>query len=93
MARDEPTTSTVPDADVVVINPQRSPHCEATTQFPLTSVGVEVAISDIDKEAGEEHHKEESLETDPIVTPPSTTALGTSSLASTLIRIHRIYNF
>jgi hypothetical protein len=80
-AEDGPATSTAPGDDVVDISPVRSPQHEATIQFPLASIGVEVFTANIGMGAGEEHHEEERLEADPTGVPSSTAASASSSPA------------
>jgi hypothetical protein len=80
-AEDELMASIALDVDVVAISPRHSPQREATTHFPLVSVGVEKFIANIGKGAGEVRHEEERPEADPTITPPSTTAPATDSPA------------
>ena len=85
MAEDEPATSTAPGDGVVDISPDRSPQCEATTQFPLASAGVEIFTASFSTGAGEEHHEEERSEADPTGASPSITPPASGSPARTSI--------
>jgi hypothetical protein len=83
MAEDEPATSTAPGDDVVDTSPRRSPQREATIQFPLASVGVEIFTANINTGVGEEHHEEEHPEADPTGASLSTAAPTSGSPART----------